>query len=151
MERQFVEELRRQLPQHPQLRMGVGDDAAILQLAEKSRCVITSDLLADGTHFQLPDDDLRRIGRKALAVNLSDLAAMAARPVAAVLSLLLPRGSALATARQLYEGIVPLANEFGVAIAGGDTNCWDGTLAISVTAIGETTSHGVLQRDGAQV
>ena len=150
MERQFVEELRLRLPAHPQLRLGVGDDAAVLRLSQRSDCVVTSDLLADGTHFRLPSDDLRRVGRKALAVNLSDLAAMAAQPVAAIVSLLLPRNGALATARRLYEGMLPLAEEFGVAIAGGDTNCWDGALAISVTAIGETTPAGLLRRDGAK-
>ena len=63
MERAFVEELRRQLPPHPQLLLGVGDDAAILRMAQRSDCVVTSDLLADGTHFRLPSDDLRRVGQ----------------------------------------------------------------------------------------
>ena len=150
MERQFVEELRQRLPAQPQLRLGVGDDAAVLRLAARSDCVVTSDLLADGTHFRLPTDDLRRVGRKALAVNLSDLAAMAAQPVAAVVSLLLPEGNALAAARRLYEGMLPLAERFGVSIAGGDTNCWQGKLAVSVTALGQTTARGALRRDGAQ-
>ena len=150
MERQFVEELRLRLSGHPQLLLGIGDDAAVLQLAKRSDCVVTSDLLADGTHFRLPSDDLRRVGRKALAVNLSDLAAMAARPVAVVVSLLLPQDNALRTARLLYEGMLPLAERFGVSVAGGDTNCWNGALAISITAIGETTARGSLRREGAQ-
>ena len=155
MERQFIEHLRARLPTHPQLLLGVGDDAAILQLAQNRDCVVTSDLLAEGTHFVLPVDDsldeiLPRVGRKALAVNLSDLAAMAARPLAAVISLLLPKRNALAVAEGLYDGLLPLAEEFRTAIAGGDTNCWDGPLVISVTAIGKTTSHGPLRRDGAQ-
>ena len=150
MERQFIDTIRAKLPAHPQLRLGVGDDAALLRLAERSECVVTSDLLADGTHFRLPGDDLRLVGRKALAVNLSDLAAMAAKPIAAVVSLLLPRPSALATAMRLYEGMLPLAEQFNVAIAGGDTNCWNGDLVISVTAIGETTLSGPLRRDGAK-
>ena len=105
MEREFVEHLRVSLPMHPQLLLGVGDDAAVLRLTQRSDCVVTSDLLADSTHFNLGKDDLSHIGRKALAVNLSDLAAMAARPLAAVVSLLLPAADALATARGLYEGL----------------------------------------------
>ena len=155
MERQFIEQLRDRLPTHPQLLLGVGDDAAILQLAQSRDCIVTSDLLAEGTHFVLPvdgslDEILPRVGRKALAVNLSDIAAMAARPLAAVISLLLPKRNALTVAEGLYDGLLPLAEEFRTAVAGGDTNCWDGPLVISVTAIGETTSHGPLRRDRAQ-
>ena len=91
----------------------------------------------------------RRIGHKALAVNLSDLAAMAAQPVAALVALTLPRSGGRELAVQLYEGLLPLAERHGVAIAGGDTNSWDGPLVISVTAIGEPTERGVLRRGGA--
>jgi thiamine-monophosphate kinase len=150
MELAFIEQLKQRLPPHPQLRLGVGDDAALLALAAGSDAVVTTDLLAEGTHFLRSEMLLPRIGRKALAVNLSDLAAMAARPVAAVIALLLPRDNALEIATALYDGLLPLAAEFGVAIAGGDTNTWDGPLVISVTAIGESTSRGPLRRDGAQ-
>jgi thiamine-monophosphate kinase len=93
----------------------------------------------------------QRIGRKALAVNLSDLAAMAARPHSVVVSLALPRRGAHALAVGLYEGILPLAREFETSIAGGDTNTWDGPLVISITAIGETTGNGPVVRSGARV
>jgi thiamine-monophosphate kinase len=83
-------------------------------------------------------------------VNLSDLAAMAARPVAAVVALALPRRGGFELAKELYEGLIPLAEKYGVAIAGGDTNTWDGPLVISVTAIGEVTERGPLRRSGAK-
>jgi thiamine-monophosphate kinase len=150
MELEFIDTLRQRLPPHPQLRLGIGDDAALLKLAAESDCVVTTDLLAEGTHFVRGETSLARIGRKALAVNLSDLAAMAARPVAAVVALLLPRGDAMQIAVELYDGILPLAADFSMAIAGGDTNTWDGPLVVSVTAIGETTSRGALRRDGAR-
>jgi thiamine-monophosphate kinase len=76
---------------------------------------------------------------------------MAAQPLAAVVSLLLPRRAHLEMARQLYEGMIPLAAEFGLAIAGGDTNTWDGPLVINVAALGELTPRGPLRRGGAQV
>jgi thiamine-monophosphate kinase len=150
MESDFVAWLRERLPAHPQLRLGPGDDAAVLRLGDRAECVLTVDLLTDGVDFQLDRVDPRRVGRKALAVNLSDLAAMAARPVAAVVALALPRRGGLALAKELYEGLLPLAAAYDVAIAGGDTNSWEGPLAISVTAIGETIFRGSLRRRGAR-
>jgi thiamine-monophosphate kinase len=85
-----------------------------------------------------------------LAVNLSDLAAMAARPLAALVSLALPRQGGKALAVELYEGLIPLAEEFEVAIAGGDTNTWDGPLVMSVTAVGELAGREPLLRSGAR-
>jgi thiamine-monophosphate kinase len=149
MESDFIRWLRDRLPPHPSLRVGLGDDAAILRLADRADTVVTTDLLTDGVDFRLSEIDPRRAGRKALAVNLSDLAAMAARPVAVVVSLALPRKGCDELARQLYEGLLPLAGQYDVAVAGGDTNTWDGPLAISITAIGETTDRGPLCRRGA--
>ncbi|MCA9268072.1 MAG: thiamine-phosphate kinase [Planctomycetales bacterium] len=150
MELEFVDFLKNALPPHPQLRLGVGDDAAVLRLAERADCVVTSDLLAEGTHFTRSEATPEQIGRKALAVNLSDLAAMAARPLAATVSLLLPRREAAPLARSLLAGMLPLAAEFNVAIAGGDTNCWDGPLVVAVTALGESTTECKFRRDAAR-
>lgn len=150
MEAEFIHWLRERLPRHPRLLLGPGDDAAILDWRRQAGCVVTVDLVSDGVDFLLPQVDPRRVGHKALAVNLSDLAAMAARPVAAVVALCLPRQGALPLAQQIYEGMIPLAERFELAIAGGDTNCWDGPLAISVTAIGEVTQRGPLVRSGAR-
>jgi thiamine-monophosphate kinase len=116
--------------------VGIGDDAAVLNALGVTSCVVTTDLLCEGVHFRRAQTTAELIGRKALAVNLSDLAAMAARPAAAFVSLLLPRDSAAELARGIVSGMRPLADEFDVAIAGGDTNTWGGELVISVTAIG---------------
>jgi thiamine-monophosphate kinase len=150
MESDFISWLRSRLPSHPQLRLGPGDDAAILELSRSGQCVVTVDLLSDGVDFDLATIDARRAGRKALAASLSDLAAMAAKPVAAVIALALPRKGGQRLAIELYEGMIPLAERYATAIAGGDTNSWDGPLAISVTAIGEVTPHGPLLRGGAK-
>jgi thiamine-monophosphate kinase len=83
-------------------------------------------------------------------VNLSDLAAMAAQPVAALISLALPRHGGEALAKRLYEGLLPLAAQFDCPIAGGDTNSWDGPLAISVTALGEVPPQRRWRRSGAR-
>jgi thiamine-monophosphate kinase len=150
MERDFLRRLLPRLPGHPRLLLGPGDDAALLALAKDNACVVTTDMLMDGVDFQLDHNDARRIGRKSLAVNLSDLAAMAARPVGAVISLALPRSGGEELALQLYEGLILLADEFDIAIAGGDTNSWDGPLVISITAIGEVTPGKEWRRSGAK-
>jgi thiamine-monophosphate kinase len=153
METAFIEYLRQRLPGHPCLRLGPGDDAAVLSLGGAADAVVTVDMLMDGVDFRLSEVDARRVGRKALAVNLSDLSAMAAEPMAALIAVALPRRGGMALARSLYEGLLPLAEEFGVAIAGGDTNSWDGPLVIAITAIGRVPgdrASGVWRRGGAR-
>jgi thiamine-monophosphate kinase len=150
MESDFIAWLRQRLPPHPALLLGPGDDAAVLRMAAGENCVVTVDLLSDHVDFRLGSDDPRRVGRKALAVNLSDLAAMAARPLAAVIAVCLPREGAGPLAVELYEGLLPLAAQFNLAIAGGDTNTWDGPLVVSITAIGQLTPRGPLVRSGAR-
>ena len=109
MEEDLLRWFRDTLPPHQQLLLGPGDDAAVLKLAGGANLVATTDMLMDGTDFRLGEHDPALIGRKALAVNLSDLAAMASRPVAAFVSLALPIGGGEALAKQLYDGLVPLA------------------------------------------
>jgi thiamine-monophosphate kinase len=150
MEREFISWLRRRLPPHPLLLLGPGDDAAVLQMAGTDQCVVTVDLLTDHVDFELAEIDPRRAGRKALAVNLSDLAAMASRPLAGVVALALPRHGGMELAVALYEGMLPLAERYNLAIAGGDTNSWDGSLVISITLFGTVTGRGPLRRGGAQ-
>lgn len=149
MELDFIRHLRQQLPAHPLLRVGAGDDAAVLSLAGSPECVMTVDLLTDGVDFRQAEVAPQRIGHKALAVNLSDLAAMAAEPLAGVIALALPRVGGLPLALGLYEGLLPLAERYGLAIAGGDTNSWDGPLVVSITLIGRVTPRGPLLRRGA--
>ncbi len=150
MEQEFIAWLRRRLPSHPLLKLGLGDDAAVLELRERADTLVTVDVLTDQVDFRLEEVDPHRVGRKALAVNLSDIAAMAGRPVAAVIGLVLPRASGFALATELYEGMLPLAEKYNVAIAGGDTNSWDGPLVIGVTLLGQVTKRGPLRRNGAK-
>jgi thiamine-monophosphate kinase len=155
VELELVRWLSENLPSHPLLRIGIGDDAAVLRWPSGGELVVTTDAITDQVDFLLAETDPRLVGHKALGVNLSDLAAMAAEPVAAVVSLVLPRDGgagfdAKGLAVELYHGMLPLAERFGVAIAGGDTNSWNGPLAISVTAFGRTTERGPLTRSGAR-
>ena len=154
MELEFLRWLREHVPTHPRAQLGLSDDAAVISLAGRFDVVVTTDTLTDGVDFRVGTDDPRRIGRQALGASLSDLAAMAAEPLAAVISLALPRdGGAnepLPLAIAIYEGLLPLAAEFDVAIAGGDTNTFDGPLVISVTALGQLTPRGPLTRSGGK-
>jgi thiamine-monophosphate kinase len=150
MERELISWLRERLPPHPLLRLGPGDDAAVLRMADVDACAMTVDMVMDGVDFELAEIDPRRAGRKALAVNLSDLAAMASKPLAGVIALALPRRGGMTLAKALYEGMLPLAEQYDLAIAGGDTNSWDGPLAVSITLLGKVTDRGALCRGGAR-
>lgn len=126
--------------------LGIGDDAALLQIADGQQLVVTCDTLNAGVHF--PDDTAPYdIGWKALAVNLSDLAAMGATPRWCTLSLSLPQSDA-AWVDAFADGFFALAHQHSVALVGGDTT--RGPLAVSVTAMGVVPAGTALRRDGAQ-
>lgn len=151
LENDLIRWLKENLPTSPRLQIGLGDDAACLAGFDASRIVVTTDTVTDQVDFILAEIDPQQAGHKALAVNLSDLAAMAARPVAVFVSLVLPEENSLDLACALYQGMLPLAEKFDVVIAGGDTNTWDGPLAVTITAIGEPTEQELLTRSGAQI
>ena len=144
----LIDWLRRKTPAHGRVLVGPGDDAAVLTASQRS-VLITTDMLLEGSCFLLPEAGARRVGRKAIAVNLSDIAAMAGVPIAAVVSLGLPRDEGRSIAEQLYAGMREVADEFDCPIVGGDTNSWNGPLVISVTILGEATERGAVRRSGA--
>ena len=146
----FIDWLRRRTPAVGRVVIGPGDDAALLDWPGGAGCVATTDMLLEGSCFRLAEAGPRRVGRKAMAVNLSDIAAMAARPVAALASVGLPRRGGRALAEELYQGMREIADTFDTPIIGGDTNSWDGPLVINVTVLGEATPRGVVRRSGAR-
>jgi thiamine-monophosphate kinase len=142
---------QREGPKHgPWARLGIGDDCAILDIAADTELLVTTDMLMDGRHFRLAENGPRAVGYKALGVNISDIAAMAGTPRAAVVAIALPRSDAVAVTQGVYLGMRELAERFGVDLVGGDTNAWDGPLVISVTVFGEATAKGAVRRAGAQ-
>lgn len=144
----YIAWLRSRTPASQRVVIGPGDDTAAL-IPPTRDLLVTTDMLMDGTDFVLTDVGPRRVGRKAMAVNLSDIAAMAGTPIAAVVSVALPPG-ARSLAEELYLGLRDVADAFGVPIVGGDTNSWGGSLVISVTALGEATGRGPVRRSGAK-
>jgi thiamine-monophosphate kinase len=146
----YIRWLRQRTPPHPRVLLGPGDDAAVLAWPSDRPCLVTTDMLLEGSCFLLSEAGPRLVGRKALAVNLSDIAAMAGRPVAAVVSLGLPRQGGRRLAEELYQGLRELAHAFDTPLVGGDTNTWNGPLVVSVTVLGEPTGTGPVPRTGAQ-
>ncbi len=143
--------LRDHAPGHERVIQGIGDDCAILGTTPAHGVqVVTTDLLMDGRHFRLDRDGAVAVGYKAMGVNLSDVAAMAARPVAAFVGVALPRDRAAAIAVDLFRGLDEAARSYGVALAGGDTNAWDGPLVVAVTLIGEAFPPAPIRRSGAR-
>ncbi len=130
--------------------LGIGDDAAVWTPGAGESVVVTTDSLVEGIHFRLDWTDWSSLGHKALAVNLSDLAAMGVVPRLATVSLGLRGDESLDDLRALYRGLGGLAARSGTAVAGGDIVRSPHGLALHVTALGETRGGQVLQRDGAR-
>jgi thiamine-monophosphate kinase len=126
--------------------LGVGDDCALVAPAPGMQLAVTSDMLVEGRHF-LPDVDPRRLGHKSLAVNLSDLAACGAKPLAFTLAIALPRIDE-AFLDGFAQGLLALADRHAIELVGGDTTA--GPLTVCITAFGEVPVGGALLRSGAR-
>lgn len=126
--------------------LGVGDDCALLAPAPGTQLAVSSDMLVEGRHF-LPGADPRRLGHKCLAVNLSDLAACGARPLAFTLALALPEADE-AWLAPFSEGLLALADAHGCELVGGDTT--RGPLNLCITVFGEVPTGQALLRSGAR-
>jgi thiamine-monophosphate kinase len=125
--------------------LGIGDDAALLRVPANTELVAAVDTLVEGRHFPIGSDP-RSIGHRALAVNLSDLAAMGAVPTWATLALTMPSAEA-DWLREFSDGLLDLADAHGVALVGGDTT--RGPLTISVQLLGQVAPGTALRRSGA--
>lgn len=150
-ERDLIARVRQRLPDPPAwMLVGIGDDAAVVQPERNHVQVLTVDAVVEGVHFDRRFTPPDAIGHRALAVNLSDLAAMGAAPRLALLSMALPAALALADFDDIVRGIVTLAAVHGVHVAGGNLTRSPGPLMIDVTAIGEAKRRKVLTRSGAR-
>jgi thiamine-monophosphate kinase len=129
---------------------GIGDDTAVIQPDRGYDLLWTIDALVEGVHFDLSHTSLGLLGRKALAVNLSDIAAMGGEPQYALLALGWPPERNLAEALELARGMQTMAREYNTALIGGDTVSSPGCLTMSLTVIGRVKPDEVLRRDQAQ-
>lgn len=128
--------------------LGIGDDAAAWQPSRSARSVVTTDALVEGVHFTRELMSAHDAGWRALASNLSDIAAMGARPVLATVALGIPPGTDPAWLLECYDGIAALAKRARCAIAGGDLTRAP-AITLSITVIGEVRPSNLKQRDGA--
>jgi thiamine-monophosphate kinase len=126
--------------------LGIGDDCALLTPAAGEMLAISTDMLVEGRHF-FPDVEPHALGHKALAVNLSDLAAMGAKPQAFTLAFSLPRADE-AWLAAFSEGLFDIAERFGCELVGGDTT--GGPLNLCITVFGSVPAHAALRRDAAK-
>ncbi len=130
---------------------GIGDDAAALRISENNILLTTCDLLLEDVHFNLNFTDSYQLGRKSLAVNLSDIAAMGGTPLFFLVSLALPPHLPIEFIDDLYRGMTDLADEFDTKLVGGDTNASPDKLMINITLLGEANPDHLIKRSGAQV
>jgi thiamine-monophosphate kinase len=138
---------RRTKPARPLVR-GIGDDAAVLAGGRGLR-LLTTDLLVEGVDFSFRTSSAREVGHKALAVNLSDVAAMGGKTEAALVGLAIPKSTKLRSVDDFYDGFLRLAKRFGVQLAGGDLSrspCW----MIAVCVLGRVTGRRPIFRSGAR-
>ncbi len=134
---------------HEQTLKGIGDDAAVLDLGGQLT-VVTTDMLLEGVHFDLSYAPLPHLGYKAVAVNISDIAAMNAVPRQITVSIAASNRFSVEAIEAIYSGIKTACEEYKVDLVGGDTTSSRSGLVISVTAIGQAGKEKLTYRSGAR-
>ncbi len=145
----LIESLRKGIRTDHSVRLGIGDDTAILKADPRKEILFTTDMLIEGGHFKLSEATAFQIGWKAMAVNISDIAAMGGLPTHAVVALGLPKNLPVSFVKNIYKGMNAVARLFKVNIVGGDTNQSD-KLVIAVSLLGEVDKGGAVKRQGAR-
>lgn len=150
-ERALIARIHKSLPYaQPSIIVGVGDDAAVVEQDRGMVTVITTDAAVENIHFTQTFVPPYDIGYKALAMNLSDLAAMGSAPKYALLSLMLPSGLSVISLDEILKGFASLSNRHSVSLIGGNVSQSSGPLVIDITAIGSVHKRRILRRNGAQ-
>ena len=147
---ELIAQLTKSLPTNAWVITGAGDDCAVLDSGQPNRCLLLkTDAVVEGIHF-LPETQAEQIGHKALARCLSDIAAMAGRPIAALVTIALPKKFDPDFVKKIYDGMSQLAERHGVAIVGGETTTNPERMLISISLLGDVAKDKCLLRSGAK-
>jgi len=128
---------------------GIGDDCAVLRHSRDRYLLFASDMLIEGTHFRIKEAGYERTGRKAVAVNISDIAAMGGKPAYITVSVGVPVRVGTPQVKKIYEGIKKICSEYGITLVGGDTNR-SRDLVIDVSILGYAGKERLVMRSGAK-
>ncbi|HEY7086445.1 MAG TPA: thiamine-phosphate kinase [Tepidisphaeraceae bacterium] len=146
----FISWVRGQQKASEMVQLPAGDDLAVVKWKPEDLLLVGTDQVLDGVHFDSKVHSPDLIGRKVMNRNLSDCAAMACLPLAAVATVALPRGTSLEYAKQLYLGMKQAGEAFGCEIVGGDTASWDGKLVVTISILGRSAGIKPVTRKGAK-
>lgn len=147
----FIDRIREKLiPLGANVIKGIGDDCAVLRSSEKELHLLTTDMLVENVHFRLDWTSPYLLGRKSLAVNLSDIAAMGGKPSGALIGIGVPGETDLDFLDAFYEGLKSVASEFDLSLIGGDTVNSPSGIVISVAVDGQVSEDEILYRSGAR-
>ena len=144
----FIEYLKKKIPARGRVRLGIGDDAAVLDIAKDKMLAVSTDVIVENVDFRIKTLSPEKIGRKALAVNLSDIAAMGASPSAFVISIGKPARVTTTWLKRFYSGLLALATQYDVPCIGGDLSRSKEFFA-NVTIFGEVSLDHLVKRSGA--
>jgi len=147
----FIQWIRKRQKRRKDVILGIGDDCAAINVSSDRMCLITTDMLVDGTHFDLKKCSVRDVGRKAIACSISDMAAMGCQATVAVISICFPDHTTEKFAQELYKGIWSIADKYDIGIVGGDIISGDSPLCINVTMLGRDDGLKPVKRSGARV
>lgn len=148
----LIDRIQKILPKidHKDLIIGIGDDTAVIRIDEHRALLITCDIQIEDQHFRLNNISHYQLGRRAIAVNLSDIAAMGGKPTFALVSLGFPKSFTLANFDDLFRGMKDQLAEFSAHIIGGNLSNTEKGLIIDITLIGEISPNQVMTRSGAK-
>jgi thiamine-monophosphate kinase len=147
----FIERIAKDFPtKRESVLKGIGDDAAVYEVGKGEVHVVSTDLLAEGVHFDLAYVPLKHLGYKSVAVNLSDIFAMNCDPFGITVSVAMSNRFTVQAMDAFYAGVLLACERYGVDLLGGDTSSSRTGLVISVTAIGKGKKDDVVYRDGAK-
>ena len=147
----LIERLRAQLDtSSPRVKKGIGDDCAVFSAQPNKIQLISTDALVESIHFNLKTISPEQLGHKAMAINISDIAAMGGNPYLAVISLGLPKSTSIKFIDKLYSGFQTCCKSYQIQVAGGDTVASPKHVFINICMLGEAQSNRVFTRTGAK-